>query len=470
MRKFRAKQILLGLFVLLLVISGLQYRSANWQVKHLGAMDEPQPGQRVMIIAPHCDDETLGVGALIGRLVSHGIQPKIVVMTNGDGFPRAAKENYLPKPFTRSDFINLGYQRQQETQQALALLGVSSEDIFFLGYPDAGLYSLWTPRHWTDPYTSQYTKADKSPYLNAYTEAVSYTGTNVVNDLRQLISEYGPDFIFYPHPNDSHSDHWATYCFTKYVLTELGTNAKEYLYLVHRGAWPLVLPLYGRAYLAPPRKLTERGAAWEVLELSQAEINLKKQAVREYKTQMRVMEFTLLAFCRRNELFATYPDSQIQRALEAEPDLDEYLLTLNPVGDLLLHKVRGSADLVSLSGLVTFDNDLQLSLRARGKISKSVGYSFDMFFYQQGDEQSRLVISWQQGKLTCSLYREGQKLPLTDIAVTSEGKTLTALIPAAYWAGADRVFIGCVSNQGNVRIDNLPWRTYQLPVAGAKGE
>lgn len=448
---------------MLLIFSGLQYRSANWQVKRLGVMDEPESGQRVIIIAPHCDDETLGVGALIGRLVSQGIQPKIVVMTNGDGFPRAAKENYLPKFSTRSDFINLGYRRQQETQQALAKLGVSSEDIIFLGYPDAGLYSLWTPSYWHEPYTSRYTKANKSPYLNSYAQAVGYTGSNVVNDLRQVLREFDPDYIFYPHPNDSHSDHWATYCFTKYVLTELDTTAKEYLYLVHRGAWPLVLPLYGRAYLAPPRKLTERGAEWHVLELSQAEINLKRQAVREYKTQMRVMEFTLLAFCRRNELFATYPDSQILRATQVEPDLDEHLLTLNPVGDLPLHQVQVSADLVSLSGFVTTNNDLQLSLRARGKINKMMGYTFDMFFYQDGEEQARLVVNWQQGKLTSTLHQNGEAALLTDIKVRSEGKILTAIIPAAYWAGADRVFMGCVSSQGNVRIDNLPWRTYRLP-------
>ncbi len=463
MHKFRAKQVMLALFVMLLIISGLQYRSANWQVKQLDEIEQPEPGQRVLIVAPHCDDEGLAAGALVHRLVGQGVQVKVVVITNGDGFPRAAKENYLPKSPTKSDFTNLGYHRQQETERALALLGVNSQDIIFLGYPDAGLYSLWTPRYWNEPYTSQYTKVSQSPYLNSFTSAVSYTGANVVSDLRQVISEYRPDYVFYPHPNDSHADHWATYCFTKYALTELGMEAKEYLYLVHRGAWPLVLPLYGKTYLAPPRKLIDRGAEWSVLELTSAEMSLKRRAIGEYKTQMRVMEFTLLAFCRRNELFATYPDSQILRSSDPEPNLDEHLLALNPVGDLPLFKVQVSADLVSLSGCITTSDDLQLSLRARGRISKNMGYTYDMFFYRAGEEQSRLLVSWQQGKLKATLYQAKQESELKDISIAIDDRTLTAIIPAAYWSQADRVFLGCVSSQGNVRIDNLAWRAYRLP-------
>lgn len=464
MSRFKAKQVLVALFIMLIVFLSLQYRATNWQVKQFSAIDEPQPGQSVLIVAPHCDDETLGTGALISRLVNRDVHLQIVVMTNGDGFPRAAKNNFLPKKSTKDDFIDLGQRRQKETEQALSLLGLNPEDIVFLGYPDTGLYRLWTPQYWESSFTSPYTGSDFSPYLNAFTAQASYRGASVVKDLTQIISELNPDFVFYPHPNDSHADHWATFCFIKYVLTDLDTKAQEYLYLVHRGTWPLIFPLYGRTYLTPPRKLTERGAEWSVLELSPAEFDLKKQALKAYVTQMRVMEYKLLSFCRRNELFATYPDSTILKATEPDPRFTDYLLVLNPEGDLPLHKVQISADLVALSGCITIDDELQLSLRARGKINKIMGYTYDMFFFMAGDEQSRLVVTWQQGKLVATIYKDGQALVLPDIAATVDEKTLTIFVPSTYWVGADRVFLGCVSSQGNARIDNLAWRTYRLPL------
>src|SRR5512136_1478514 len=42
--------------------------------------------QRLLVLAPHCDDETLGSGGLIQSALAAGIQVRVVIATNGDGY------------------------------------------------------------------------------------------------------------------------------------------------------------------------------------------------------------------------------------------------------------------------------------------------------------------------------------------------------------------------------------------------
>ena len=45
------------------------------------------PATRLLVVAPHPDDETLGAGGLIQRVRHAGGAVKVVFMTSGDGFP-----------------------------------------------------------------------------------------------------------------------------------------------------------------------------------------------------------------------------------------------------------------------------------------------------------------------------------------------------------------------------------------------
>ena len=42
---------------------------------------------RLMVFSPHPDDESLGAGGLIQRVLAAGGKVRVVFMTNGDGFP-----------------------------------------------------------------------------------------------------------------------------------------------------------------------------------------------------------------------------------------------------------------------------------------------------------------------------------------------------------------------------------------------
>jgi LmbE family N-acetylglucosaminyl deacetylase len=81
------------------------------------------PVSRTLVIAPHPDDETLGVGGFIARLVAQGAEVTVVAVTDGE---RAY-----------SDYPFLGQIRREEQQNALARLGVPPTRIVHLGLPDS---------------------------------------------------------------------------------------------------------------------------------------------------------------------------------------------------------------------------------------------------------------------------------------------------------------------------------------------
>ena len=71
---------------------------------------------------------------------------------------------------------------------------------------------------------------------------------------------------------------------------------------VHR--WPAPRGLHPDLALAPPRAAALQWQAWD---LTAAELKGKERALRAHRTQMEVMTPFLLAFVRRNELFADEP-------------------------------------------------------------------------------------------------------------------------------------------------------------------
>lgn len=87
------------------------------------------PGDRVVLIAPHPDDEILAMGATIAALALRGHEVLIVAVTDGEGsHPTSSR-------WTRE---TLRDARPRETHLALRRLGLSPE-ILRLGLPDGAV-------------------------------------------------------------------------------------------------------------------------------------------------------------------------------------------------------------------------------------------------------------------------------------------------------------------------------------------
>jgi len=87
-------------------------------------------GRRALILAPHPDDESLGCGGLIAAACAAGLPPAVVILTDG----AASHPDSFSHPPAR-----LAALREAEARQALDILGLPEERIFFVREPDTQL-------------------------------------------------------------------------------------------------------------------------------------------------------------------------------------------------------------------------------------------------------------------------------------------------------------------------------------------
>lgn len=89
-----------------------------------------QTSQRLVVVAPHPDDETLGCGLLIAEAVRLGVPLAVVVLTDGEG-SRAGSLRWPPD--------RLASLRRGELSRALARFGAKHVPIRRLGWRDGGV-------------------------------------------------------------------------------------------------------------------------------------------------------------------------------------------------------------------------------------------------------------------------------------------------------------------------------------------
>ena len=152
-----------------------------------------------LVIAPHPDDETLGCGGAIALLRQMGYRVHVMVLSDGyETHPHA--NNY-----SRDEFRSV---RRQETEEALAVLGVSNDSVDFLNLND-----LMIP-------------GESQPGFE-----------EVVRLCRNKVSDLKPDTILTPWRRDSHKDHQAAWQITKRTLEE--EMLENEIHLVEYSIWAL---------------------------------------------------------------------------------------------------------------------------------------------------------------------------------------------------------------------------------------
>lgn len=314
---------------------------------------------RLLVIAPHPDDETIGAGGAIQAALAAGVQVKVVVMTNGDGqlfAPLALRGRVVAHP---ADYLADGLLRQGEVMRATQALGLSSDAVLLLGYPDRGLLNLWLD-DWTTacPYQASYTRVTQNPYAMAFDTQAVYCGSDVLADLRNVIASFKPDLVLLPHPNDEHPDHRAATSFTRLALAlemeaDPAYRPAVWGYLVHYGYYPQPRGLHPGAALLPPLPLSGPGNEWARVDLTPAQQQTKILALQAYASQRRMLRSFLPSFARPDEIFVNLPALDlVPLAVNALPVRDSGMVQLPTVPEPAEESTRrlmfGGADLVGL--------------------------------------------------------------------------------------------------------------------------
>jgi len=265
--------------------------------------------RRILIIAPHPDDETLGPGGLLQIALANGSQVRVVVVTNGDGQrlgPTILAERIDIKP---NDYVKIGERRQAESVAALSQLGLPRKDAIYLGYPDRGISSMWL-EDWNIecPYRSRYTKVTRNPYPSTFHPQAVYCGKNLLADLGAILGEFQPDLIVLPHPADQNLDHRAASNFVRLALAQTYLHDPSYQpqawgYVVHYGSFPQPRGRDFGGTLLPPKQLLTAEGNWGQLSLTARQVQAKYRAIEAYPSQTLLLGGFLPSFARENELF-----------------------------------------------------------------------------------------------------------------------------------------------------------------------
>jgi len=443
--------LLWGLALLLLV--ALLLGGYAWKVyrQNLAVSDanlRPLPAlsaaDRILVLSPHPDDETLGAGGLLAQARRQGIPVRVVFMTNGDGSlsTRLVRDAHLleqvlkGKKLQRSKNIyrDLAPIRQAEATRALGKLGISADAITFLGYPDGGTRDMWET-HWerSRPYRSPYTKTDHSPYANSWTARAPYSGAQVVSDLTQVLSEFKPTVVLTTNPHDTHPDHWAAYAYLNAALAKLLLNPKSfswtsqvrcYTFLIHHGLWPVPHGYHPAEELTPPAALLNSGIAWYKLELNQKLQDIKTAALNAYQSQLASTPQFLRGFLRANELFGTI------NTIDINPSQWTVLIN-DPMQDLLLPELVRAGDITTVE-MNQQPKVLLVRLQLDGRSWKGLQYVVTLHgIHSNSINVERIVI--QPGHNTASITSgvAGKDIQQTKVPVVVENQQITVSIPMA---------------------------------------
>jgi LmbE family N-acetylglucosaminyl deacetylase len=234
---------------------------------------------RVLVIAPHPDDEAIATGGVLQVARAAGAASRVLVITDGDNNPWPQRWIEKRWHIGAAERARWGAERRSEAVAALQVLGLQAADVRCLGFPDLGL-----------------------------TDGLLRGEPALGRTLAAQLDEFRPSCLFLPALDDRHPDHSALH-----VLLQLA------------------LP----GYSGPPPSLYTFGVHGEassgddvILALTDAQCDTKRAAIMSHQTQMRLSQRRFVAYARVQEPYRIasvpgVPDPQhpVQAGLGADGKL-----------------------------------------------------------------------------------------------------------------------------------------------------
>ncbi|MCM8765164.1 MAG: PIG-L family deacetylase, partial [Candidatus Omnitrophica bacterium] len=282
-----------------------------------------EKGERIIVFAPHPDDEILGCAGLIQKIIKNEGDVHIVYLTNGDHnqIPyRIHEKKIILKP---SDYIKLGEIRRKESMRATDILGVPNEKLIFLGYPDFGCLRIWE-EFWNEnenPFMSFLTKARYVPYQENYSFGKPYISESILSDIKNIIERIKPSKIFITASFDTNTDHRALYNFVRAATMGIKDIKPEiFNYIIHFKYYPQK----NSEFLTLP-DIPSISKIYNV-SLDSEELSKKKAALTCFRSQTILKKNWFSSFARKNEIYYKETDESIDEnrilALESEKEAE----------------------------------------------------------------------------------------------------------------------------------------------------
>ena len=226
---------------------------------------------RLLLFAPHPDDESLACSILLQRAVCAGAAVRVAYITDGDDNPWPQRVLERKWRLNVTDRRRWGRLRRTEALAALRVLGVNGSAARFLALPDqkltamlmSGSESLREPRSVEDC-------------------------QSVLERFAAIIADWGPTDLLVPSISDTHPDHSALAVMLRLVLNE---SFSDSMATGQIAAWSYVVHGRSPAFFDHAATICQ----------SHREAASKLRAIRCHKTQLKLSRKRFLAYAGRPE-------------------------------------------------------------------------------------------------------------------------------------------------------------------------
>jgi len=422
------------------------------EAQDLPAIEPFSVNDRVLILAPHPDDEDIACGGVIQRAVKSGAKVKIMYLTNGDHneFAFIVYEKRLV--FRNSAFVAMGKVREEEAKKAMKMLGVDESDLIFLGYPDYGTNNMFfTSWENSAPFKDRLTRQSYVPYKESPSYGAPYKSEHILADLKKVLIDYKPTKIFVSHPADVNGDHWAYYCFLQISLQDLKKELPEpkvYSYFVHGPGWPTPRHYHPGLSLQPSEKHFPGSLInWSTLKLTKEEIDKKYKAMLCYKSQTCVSAFYLLSFVRQNELFGDYPLVTLKRQKSSAVKVTDLFVDDNQVSYAVV------------------DDELWFRVKKPQELKCRLFFSFYITGYNNDvpfSKMPNIMINTKKDKVTIDELVSRKRLSSAGSSALLRGKYFILKIPLRTLGDPDFILACVVTDKTFLPLDSAGFRKIKI--------
>ncbi|HEX7814166.1 PIG-L family deacetylase [Dyella sp.] len=212
---------------------------------------------RLLVIAPHPDDETISAGGLLQQVRDAGGDIRIWLLTDGDNNPWPQRWLERRVWIGAEGRRRWGMRRRREVVGALRTLGLAPEQLEGFSWPDMGL--------------TRQLKTDHEAMLDL---------------LGARLRAWRPNTVVLPDLGDHHPDHGVAHVLLRLALAREGLAPCLLTYLVHGGAL---------------------AGAGDVLALSPGQQATKREAMESHTSQTALSGARMRQLVERPEVFTVLP-------------------------------------------------------------------------------------------------------------------------------------------------------------------